>query len=89
MTAVKAIKKDFQTEKRDRDGSNSQRSFRIRKNNIRSISRASNSSKMSNRSHDHVKINNQDPNINTIEHPTDVEDANQMDDQSEFEPHHM
>lgn len=44
---------------------------------------------MSNRSHDHVNIKAQDPNINTIEHPTDIEDANQMDEQSEFEPHHM
>lgn len=48
---------------------------------------------MSNRSHDHVNRDNQvqnaAPNIDTIEHPTDIEDANLDDNQSEFEPHHM
>lgn len=61
-----------------REQSNSQRSFRIRKGYVRSISRGSNSSKMSNLTHDHAKKMAKrldDKNQNTIEHPTDVEDA--------------
>jgi hypothetical protein len=61
-----------------REGSNSQRSFRIRKGYIRSISRGSNISKASNLTHDHAKLaaaRTIDNNQKTIEHPTDTEDA--------------
>ena len=43
-------------ENHDREGSNSQRSFRIRKGYIRSISRGSNVSKASNLTHDAAKM---------------------------------
>jgi len=60
-----------------REGSNSQRSFRIRKGYIRSISRGSNVSKVSNLTHDDAKrqAHTIDNAQKTIEHPTDVEDA--------------
>lgn len=61
-----------------REQSNSQRSFRIRKGYIRSISRGSNQSKQSNLTHDHAKkmAQRRDDNQKTIEQPTDVEDGN-------------
>ena len=67
-----------------RDGSNSQRSFRIRKGYVRSISRGSNLSQ------DHANQGRLiDNNQNTIEHPTDIEDnkfdPEQSRDFSEFE----
>lgn len=59
---------------RNREASNSQRSFRIRKYG-RSISRISNNSKMSNRTHDDMNNDRRDPAQKTIEH-TDVESNN-------------
>lgn len=73
---------------RNRDNSQtSQRSFRIRKGYVRSISRGSNCSKMSNLTQDN-NLKRPDTAKKTIEHPTDVEDADDhgiYDDPSDFD----
>lgn len=73
---------------RNRDNSQtSQRSFRIRKGYVRSISRGSNCSKLSNLTQDN-NLKRPDTAKKTIEHPTDVEDADDnhgYDDPSEFD----
>ena len=74
---------------RNRDNSQtSQRSFRIRKGFVRSISRGSNCSKLSNLTQDN-DLKPPDTAKKTIEHPTDVEDADEpdgaYDDPSDFD----
>lgn len=73
---------------RNRDNSQtSQRSFRIRKGYVRSISRGSNCSKLSNLTQDN-DLKRPDTAKKTIEHPTDVEDADDhgvYDDPSDFD----